>query len=438
MSDEYKVYPGRDIFPIHTETACMLKWSWSTVNMTTAKSASCHRTEFANLDPDNFASFHNLPEKIAARKLMLEGQWPGHGCEYCRNVEQRGGTSDRLMTLNRQHGLDKIPPELLVNPQATEVTPTILEVYFNNTCNLSCIYCQPAQSSKWEEEIRKYGTFTTPGKTQMLAQNTQPGYEQRVQALWQYLTDNNRYQTIRHFHLLGGESLLQRELDMCMDFFEQHPNPSLTFNIVTNLMLPSTQFQAKIDRFKQLVDKEAIFQLEITGSLDCWGPEQEYVRHGLDLSTWQSNFEYLLDKPWINVAIHSCINALSIKTMPELINKINQWNQLRPADRQIDHSFDLVLGQGNSVVGLNPTAFGPDFFTKDFELIFNLMPDSTDGQRTAKTQMSGLARVINNSTKDLDKISNLIEYLTELDQRRNTNWHGVFPWLAQFEQPSII
>jgi hypothetical protein len=28
--------------------------------------------------------------------------------------------------------------------------------------------------------------------------------------------------------------------------------------------------------------------------------------------------------------------------------------------------------------------------------------------------------------------------LTELDRRRNTNWHSVFPWLAQFEQPGII
>ena len=44
---------------------------------------------------NNFDNFHNTPEKIRDRKKMLEGKWPGHGCEYCKNLEQAGGRSDR-------------------------------------------------------------------------------------------------------------------------------------------------------------------------------------------------------------------------------------------------------------------------------------------------------------------------------------------------------
>jgi hypothetical protein len=153
MSD-YKTYPGHQIFPIKTSTSCLLKWSWSTINMENCMSSSCHRVDYDPIDPDNFENFHNLPAKVQAREAMLRGEWPGRGCEYCQHVENLGGLSDRLMTLERHHGADKIPPELFKNPVATEVTPTVLEVYFNNTCNLSCVYCGPKLSSKWNDELR--------------------------------------------------------------------------------------------------------------------------------------------------------------------------------------------------------------------------------------------------------------------------------------------
>jgi pyruvate-formate lyase-activating enzyme len=394
--------------------------------MESGSTSSCHRTEYYTIDPDNFDQFHNLPAKVLARENMLKGTWPGHGCEYCKNVEVNGGVSDRVMTLNRLHGVDKIPPELLSNSTATEVTPTTLEIYFNNTCNLSCVYCTPTQSSKWSDEINRFGPITIADVKIQSPRNPAPGYQQRVEDLWKYLEVNDRYKIIRHFHLLGGESLLQRELDMSIDFWRQHPNPSLTFNIITNLMLPHEQFKQKISKFKKLVDREAIFQLEVTASLDCWGPEQEYVRSGLNLELWQQNFEYLLDKTWIKLAIHSCINSLTIKTMPELITKINVWNQLRTT--AIDHSFDLVIGRANADIGLHPTAFG-DMFDQDLDNILSLMHDST-----ARSQMQGIAKFIKNAEQNKEKIVNLISYLNELDRRRNTNWRQVFPWLIQFEQ----
>ena len=60
----YKIYPGHEIFPIKTETACMLKWSWSTINMETAKTSSCHRTNQVSIDTDNFKNFHNHINKF--------------------------------------------------------------------------------------------------------------------------------------------------------------------------------------------------------------------------------------------------------------------------------------------------------------------------------------------------------------------------------------
>jgi hypothetical protein len=73
--------------------------------------------------------FHNHPGKLGDREKMLEGLWPGNGCEYCKKIEDVGGVSERTGYIN---DLLLSPKELSLNPTATNVTPRILEVYFTN------------------------------------------------------------------------------------------------------------------------------------------------------------------------------------------------------------------------------------------------------------------------------------------------------------------
>ena len=424
-----KSFPGHIIFPIKSDTACLLKWSWSTINMQEGHTSSCHRVHSNPIDPDNFDNFHNLVEKVQARNLMLQGEWPGHGCEYCATIESSGGTSDRQLSLMQSHTIDKIPPELLKDPTAVEVTPTILEVYFDNTCNMSCVYCDPQVSSKLNDEISRHGEIQIGSKKMVPFKKNHLRYQDLTNKLWQYLENSNRYQTIRHYNMLGGEPFLQKELDQGLEFWKHHPNPSLTFNLVSNLMIPHETFKQKMVKFQQLVESNAIYTVEITASMDCWGEQQEYVRYGLDLeNVWIKNFEYLLDKEWVHVAIHSCISSLTIKTMPALLDKINHWNT--KTAQAIDHSFDLVIGDVWKEAAMHPILFAPDVFEKDLETILSLMPQSTASQQASRSHMQGIATYLNTSQQDLEKIKNLQNYLTELDCRRGTNWKLLFPWLV--------
>ena len=106
------------IFPIKTETACLLKWNWSSIFFQSGTSSSCHRTQKYQIDPDNFDNFHNLPDKLKARNLMLEGKWPYEGCQYCKTVEEAGGLSDRKLQLNQLENLSLIPPEVQLDNTA--------------------------------------------------------------------------------------------------------------------------------------------------------------------------------------------------------------------------------------------------------------------------------------------------------------------------------
>lgn len=418
---------NRRVFPIQTETSCLLKWAWSTVYLGQGKSSSCHRTDQVAIPPDNFASFHNLPNKIAAREQMLRGEWPKGGCQYCEKIETAGGMSDRQYQLHAGHDQDRTPQELYTDPTAVEVVPTILEIYFNNTCNMACLYCGSHFSTKWEEENKKYGVFKQGRVNFGHISPTNPNYDRMLADFWRYLDEKDRYKHIRYYQILGGEPFFQPEFDTSIDFWESHPNPELTFNIITNLKVAPKKFRAYIDRFERMVESGALLRLQITGSIDAWGPQEEYVRWGLDLNEWQENWEYLLDKPWVVMCINTAITGLTIKTLPELIERIQQWNNARPRYNPISFSFMSAMTPPEMV----PDIFGPEVFDKDFERILGYMPAVTPSDLAAREHMQGIMRQITRTPAQPDRIQDLKVYLTEIDRRRGTDWTKLFPWLAE-------
>lgn len=429
-------YTMNKVFPIRTESACLLKWAWSTIYFNSGTSASCHRTQKYAIDPDNFGNFHNLPDKIAARELMLDGKWPTAGCQYCKNAEDSGAVSDRMFNLQQQNNGWLVPPELEVDSSATAVTPTILEVYFKNTCNMACVYCGPHYSSLWEEENRKFNqSFHDSQPYDIRRAQHNEHYNQMVADLWRYLDEKDRYKQIKRYHVLGGEPLLMSELDDSIEFWRTHPNPDLTFSIITNLNIPTARFERYIKQFERLVLGNKIWQLQLTASLDCWDSEQEYVRHGLKLELWQRNFELLLNKPWISLSINSAISALTIKSLPKLLARINEWNKQQLAtstwnDRArqaepIIHSFSTPVELDN------PYIFNGSVFAEDFEKILQLMPTDNEIQKGQKIVMQGIATQSLGMPGHPTEIKKLQEYLSVLDARRKTSWPSHFDWLNQ-------
>lgn len=398
-------------FPIKTETACQLKWTWSTVYLYEGNTNSCHRVSKSSII-DDFASFHNTPKKIADRELMLQGLWPSGGCEYCKKIEDAGGASDRIM---QSQIPNLVPQELEIDATATSVTPRILEVYFDNVCNMSCIYCTDKFSSKIQQENNKFGRFSQSG---VVIENTSlknTKFDKLTKEFWQWL--DTHYSSLRRLHILGGEPFYQKQFDVCLKFLNTHNNRDLEFNIVSNLMVAPDKFKDYILQIKDLVIKRKIKRLDLTASIDCWGAEQEYIRSGLDLAQWQQNFEFLVREKWITLNINQTISALSIPTTLDLIKYINTQQKHRP----IGQYFMSVTAPSY----LSPDIFG-DIFDNYFQAILNEMPDLI-----SKDYMNGIRLQIKNSNRNASEIAKLIVYLTELDRRRNTNWRTTFPWLEQ-------
>lgn len=407
------------IFPIQTATACQLKWTHSTVFLSKLTTSSCHRVNQNSFDLDSF-DFHNTPEKILARKKMLQGQWPGEGCEHCKNIEDVGGTSDRMIHLNFP-GIYP-PPELDTDLTATRVTPRILEIYFSNTCNLKCMYCSSQFSSQINQENKKFGEFSSDSVYISGYIPMPEEYPHAYKKMFEWLDKN--IHTLNKLLVLGGEPFIQKQTQELLDFISQRKLPNLDLVIFSNLTIEHEKFKQQINQLKQIEKISGLNQINIIGSLDCWGAQAEYVRNGLDLALFEKNFNYLVYETNFILNINSALTALTVPTMPDLVEKINHWSEHRII------YWSMMKAGGYPY--LHPTIFGKQLLDLGFNDALNNFKTFNDPEKTAYLEyFRGIAKEIESSEIDLNKQKQMKIYLTELDRRRNTDYVKTFPDIAR-------
>lgn len=406
---------NKKVIPINPKTACQNKWAWSSIYLNSGTSASCHRCKHYEFDADTIMDFHNLPGKLADRQKMLQGEWPGNGCEYCRDVEAVGGKSDRIPFHDRIDSL--LPKEMYDDCYSVKVSPTILEVYFNNTCNQSCVYCRPRFSSQIEHEIRKHGPSKYNLDYGSFKGDDRPNYELYLKKFFEWMTINAK--NLLFFKMLGGEPLYQQEFEMLLDFFDENPCPDLYWDIFTNMNHDNDKLAIKIEKIKKLLTDKKLKGIRFICSIDCWGPDVEYVRYGFNLENAEKNMNLLLATPGIDIQIHATISALSLPSMHLLGQKVKEWNSVKPMFFHWNTitspaCFD-IYNFGDSLV---------EYVDKFIETLDNPIPVH---QRT----ILGIKTRMLSSKVNINEITNLYGFLTELDKRRNENWKQRFPQIVE-------
>jgi hypothetical protein len=247
-------------------------------------------------------------------------------------------------------------------------------------------------------------------------------YAALLEKFWAWMS---RYSAgLVRFTVAGGEGFYQPELETCLEYFETSAHPNLEFCIITNLTLPTERLGKYTQRFKKLIDQGKLKRVDLTCSIDCLGAEQEYTRYGMNVDKWITNFEMLLDQPWLTLHINQTISVLTIKTMPGLIDKIKTWK----SKRKIGHFFSVVTPGPEYLV---PNILGNQVFEKDFEHILNIMPRDTNEDVLAFEYMQGIAHNYAQSVTNQVELLKLKTFLDETDRRRGTSWVGTFPWLVK-------
>jgi organic radical activating enzyme len=375
-----------------------------------------------------FDQFHNTDVKLNHRKLMLQGEWPGpgSGCEYCRDIEEAGGNSDREFQ-NQVPGV--YPLELDNNSDAINVSPAIVEVFFSNLCNLSCVYCNARFSSAIQAENKKFQGAILP-EANFLYEDNQ--YNKLINKFWDWMYNNVK--SLQRLQVLGGEPFLQKDTQKLISFLETLPCPELELNFVTNLAAPPKIISPIIEKLSYLKQKNFVKRVDIQVSIDGWGASQEYIRHGIDLNIFENNINNLVDADSFRIGLLSTITSLSIPLMPELAKKRIQWQK----NQEIFWYMHLVLPVKDSV--FDPTIFEYSLYEEYINQVYRSLPNDTwDDARTLEIFDGVVTKLKNNCKTDISRQKQLLNYLQTNDQRRNSNWKKAFPWiLGEFEKNHVV
>jgi organic radical activating enzyme len=434
---------------------CIAKWKQVTAHLQTGQTHSCHHPRPHKVPLAevliNPSALHNTNYKKAQRKDMLDGIRPEE-CDYCWRVEDSSpnALSDRIYKSYDAWAWPYLD-EIKETPWDTDVNPSYLEVSFSSVCNFKCSYCSPQVSSKWMEEIEKFGPYPTSTYfgdiSWMKRDDAMPiphkDYNPYVEAFWKWWPDV--YKDLRHFRITGGEPLLTKDTFKVLDFLIENPNPSLNFAINSNMCPPDGLMDKFIEKIKIICSENKVNEFKIFTSAEAHGKQAEYIRYGLDYNMWLSNIRRVLDEvPNCTFTIMSTYNIMSVFSYKEFIEDIlkikREYGHHRKATSPIILDVPYLRFPHHQAIFDLPEKFIPLIYDQVTLLYQNLQNEDwyeTSNRGFYKWEADKFRRVYElvSHKKDEPEITrnqkDFIRFVDEHDRRRGTNFLETFP---EFEE----
>jgi hypothetical protein len=426
---------------------CLAKWKQVSLHLPTGLNNSCYHPPLheipAELLVDNSSALHNTPYKKEQRRIMLRQERPVE-CSYCWAMEDNGKLSDRHYRSGEPWAARDF--DTIKNSTGDEdVIPSYVEVNFNHACNLRCSYCSPQFSSSWADEIARHGAYPTSyphNDPTHFTGSRQPiparEYNPYVEAFWQWWPE--LYPNLHHFRMTGGEPLMDRNTHRVLDYVIDNPSAKLHLNVTSNFSVEESLWQRYLDKVKTICDGRIEHFMQYV-SLDGWGPQAEYMRHGLDFNLlWDRVNQFLTEIPsYSSLTFIVTMNNLSVTSLGELFAGIlglrktysktyqrvwfdtpvlrqPEWQSLQilpePYVDRLEHLWAWMVRQ-------TETPEDPFHGFKDYE-IARLDRDIAwmrEGQQLD-------TKIINNRKADFYRFFN------EHDRRRGTDFLTTFPEMA--------
>ena len=262
---------------------CVLKWFHQEMHLGSGLNHSCYHCPTHKI-PEN-SDLHNTPHKKEMRAMMLQGGRPDE-CSYCWQVEDLDLISDR-QTLAVQ--FFKHDPNIIA--KATEaglndVYPKYLELSFTNKCQMKCSYCGPSFSSSWQKEIDEFGPYDLSQDEYYNGNEYKETNSPYLERFWKWFPE--AYKHLFVLRVTGGEPLLDKNTYKLLEYVKDNPREGMTFHCNTNLMITEKRVKRYIDLVKDIPNTKLYV------SIDSWGDQAEYIRHGLDIGHFEQNLHRVL------------------------------------------------------------------------------------------------------------------------------------------------
>jgi len=129
--------------------------------------------------------------------------------------------------------------------------------------------------------------------------------------------------------MTGGEPLLDKNTYRVFDHVLANPSAKLHLNVTSNFSVDEKSWQKYLGYVKQLCDGRIEHFMQYV-SLDGWGSQAEYMRHGLDFDLlWRRVDQFLTEVPSYNsLTFIVTMNNLSVTSLQKLLQGILDLRQV--------------------------------------------------------------------------------------------------------------
>lgn len=343
-----------------------------------------YRHKIPNINEIKIEEYIQNPILQSVKKDFLEDKWPT-GCERCKIEEDNGIESRRQAEQTRwQEHLDNHRDKGFLTAS----------IAFGNTCNLTCITCDPTASSKWFQEYKKlYGVSIKPNHFYK---------ENFIKEFYEH-TPN-----LVHLDIPGGEPLLsgiEQQKELLNNFIKEGKSHYISLHYTTNTTkFPDDEWINLWSNFKQV---------EIQMSIDGIGSKFEYIRFPANWEEVSSNALKYKDLTKQNknmkLSISTTVSAYNIAYLDEIIS----WAY----ENNLDHPW---LGRVHNPNYLRPTVWNKP--AKEF--IINKLKNS-------KYDLSPFLNLMLNED-DSKHYDNFVYRLLRHDQYRKLSFKKTFPEMFEF------
>ena len=180
-------------------------------------------------------------------------------------------------------------------------------------------------------------------------------------------------------------------------------------------------------------------------SLDSWGPQAEYVRHGLNLSVFEHNLKSFLTQTTLPVTFMITFNIFCIPNFTQLLQKLLDWRaefQSVQTDPLLFHRIRFDISYLKEPLQFDINILPKDEFLPYLEESLEFIKKNIDD--TSKRHFSYMEyqrflrtyEYMKSTHYDDKKIvegrKDFYTFFTEYDRRKNTSLQTTFPELGNF------
>ena len=288
---------------VDNEYFCAAPWTSVYVDPDgTVDNCCVAKNRIGNVNTDNINDVVAGPKLLAVKQTMLSNQ-PAAGCTICWN------SSHKFQTFfNSEYS--KLGPDYFSNTDNFSLK--YLDLRWNNTCNLACIYCGPGYSSLWADIAQK------ENKSIPIIPADQKTRNHR-ESLLEFITQN--INTVEHIYLAGGEPLMLKENVEVLDAVLKANN---NCRIVVNSNIAELNTPV-FDRLKQYHNVQWLISGEATGAA------YEYIRWP---GVWENYYNNI--KTISQIKDH----YLTFNFVAMNLNALNMWDfaDLLKQDFGVEHT----------------------------------------------------------------------------------------------------